>query len=557
VLFWSVLLRFGQRLGTLPIFPFTVVLLLALPVAVVGSAALDPSLEIWSHLWQTMLPELIRNTLLLLAGVGLGTFVIGVGLAWLIAAYRFPGRSVLEWLLVLPMAVPTYIQGFVYMATFDYAGPVQSLLRQWFGGSLWFPEIRSGAGAIVVMILVLYPYVYLLAKAGFREQSGSALEAARVLGYSHAVIFFRIVLPLARPSIVAGVALAIMEALADFATVRFFNFPTLSDGVIRIWHGMMDLRAASELAGLLACFALFILLLEQGMRRRSRYFQPGGKTPGIAPVRLAGWKGWAASLACSLVVTAAFFLPVSQLAHWGWQEAGRMGADAMFVYARLAVNSLLLAGLAAAFATAVALFLSSRTRIHSSKAARLLAKLATTGYAIPGAVMAVGILLPLSALDHTINNFLEAWFGITVGLIFTGTLVGLIYAYVARFLAVTYSSIDASMNKITSNITETAKILGRSNWRIMWRIHFPLVSTGVLAGAILVFVDVMKELPITIMLRPFGYDTLAVWVWQMAAESLWAGAALPALAIVLVGLLPVIILLRAETGKITAWSRED
>jgi iron(III) transport system permease protein len=211
-----------------------VVLLLVLPVAVVGFAILTPSLEAWSHLWQTILPELVRNTLLLLAGVGLGTFVIGTGLAWLMVAYRFPGQSVLEWLLILPMAVPTYVMGFVYMATFDFAGPVQSLLRQWFGEIAWFPEIRSGAGAIIVMTLVLYPYVYLLAKAGFREQSGNALEAARVLGYGPAAVFFRIVLPLARPSIAAGVALAVMEALADFATVRFFNFPTLSDGVIRI-----------------------------------------------------------------------------------------------------------------------------------------------------------------------------------------------------------------------------------------------------------------------------------------------------------------------------------
>jgi iron(III) transport system permease protein len=312
---------------------------------------------------------------------------------------------------------------------------------------------------------------------------------------------------------------------------------------------MMDLRAASELAGMLAFLALFIVLLEHGLRRRSRYYQPGGKTPGIARARLSGWRGWVATVVCLLVVAVAFILPISQLSYWGWQEMGRMQADVVPVYARLALNSLLLAGLAAAFTTVIGLFLSSHTRVNSSKAVRVMARLATTGYAIPGAVIAVGILIPLSALDHALNDFWVAWRGVTVGLIFTGSLVGLTYAYVTRFLAVSYSSVDASMEKITVNITQVARILRAGNWRIMWQIHLPLVVPGMLAGAILVFVDVMKELPITVMLRPFGYDTLAVWVWQMAAESLWAGASLPALAIVLVGLLPVIVLMYADTRK--------
>jgi len=546
------LIREGQRLGSLPLLPLFVVLLLLLPVAVVGLAVLTPSLEIWSHLWQTILPEMLRNTLLLVIGVGFGTFIIGTGLAWLMVAYRFPGQSVLEWLLILPMAVPTYVMGFVYMATFDFAGPVQSFLRQWFGEIGWFPEIRSGAGAIVVMTLVLYPYVYLLARAGFREQSGNTLDAARMLGHGSTTVFFRVVLPLARPSIAAGVALAVMEALADFATVRFFNFPTLSDGVIRIWHGMMDLRAASELAGMLAVFALFILLLEHNLRGRSRYYQVVGKTAGITRVRLSGWRGWMVTAVCLFIVAVAIVLPIGQLSYWGLQEIGKMQADVVPVYINLALNSLLLAGLAAIFATAVALFLSSRSRISRSKTTRGLTRLATIGYAIPGAVIGVGILLPLSALDHALNNFLEAWRGITVGLIFTGSLIGLTYAYVTRFLAVSYNSVDASMEKVTVNITQAARILGAGNWKVMRQIHLPLVAPGMMAGAILVFVDVMKELPITVILRPFGYDTLAIWVWQMAAESLWAGASLPALAIVLVGILPVIILMRADTrrGKI-------
>jgi iron(III) transport system permease protein len=490
-----------------------------------------------------------RNTLLLLAGVGAGTLVIGVSTAWLVTAYRFPGRSVLEWLLVLPMAVPAYVQGFVYMATFDFAGPVQTALRPFFNSMAWFPEIRSGTGAILVMTLVLYPYVYLLAKAGFREQSGVLLEAARVMGHGPTTVFLRVILPLARPSIAAGTALALMEALADFATVRFFNFPTLSDGVIRVWHGMMDLRAASELAGLLAMVALVILLLEHVLRGRTRYFQSGGKAPGIAPVTLPGWRGWLATSVCLLVIAVAFVLPVGQLLSWTLRELPNQPAGTLDVYAQLARNSIVLSVLAALFATVTALLLASGIRLTSSRATFMLARLATSGYAMPGAVVAVGIIVPLSAFDHALNNFLAAWRGNGVGLVLTGSVVGLVYAYVVRFLSVSFSSIDSSLEKVTPNVTAAARVLGAGPWRLLLRIHFPLVAPGMLAGAILVFVDVMKELPLTMMLRPFGHDTLAVWVWQMAAESVWGGASLPALVIVMAGLVPVFFLMRVDARK--------
>ena len=537
-------IKHRQGLRSLPVLPLFLALLIVLPVLVVASALLTPTWEVWLHLAQTLLPEMIKNTLALLAGVGAGTLFLGVSLAWLITAYRFPGRKLLELLLLLPMAVPTYVQGFVYMATFDIAGPVQTFLRRYFTELNWFPEVRSGGGAILVMTLVLYPYVYLLAKAAFREQSGSLIEAARVMGYGSVKIFFRIVLPLARPSIAAGVALAIMEALADFATVRFFNFPTLSDGVIRVWHGMMDLRAASELAGLLALAALTIVLLEHALRGRSRYYQTGGKTPGIAPVALDGWRGWLVAAGCLLVVAVAFLLPVTQLVAWTLRELPKLPAGTMTVYAQLIRNTLVLSLIAAFFVTIGALILASSIRLNGSRIGFIMAKLATSGYAIPGAVIAVGIIVPLSAFDHALNNLLEAWLGITPGLLLTGSIVGLTYAYIVRFMAISFNSIDSSLEKITPNITAAARILGAKPWRLTWKVHLPLVAPGMLAGAILVFVDVMKELPITVMLRPFGYDTLAVWVWQMAAESIWAGASLPALAIVLVGLLPVVFLTR-------------
>jgi iron(III) transport system permease protein len=369
------------------------------------------------------------------------------------------------------------------------------------------------------------------------------------MGHSPTAVFVRVILPLARPSIVVGVALAVMEALADFATVRFFNFPTLSDGVIRVWYGMMDLRAASELAGLLALVALTILLLEYALRGRARYFQAGGRAPGITPTALSGWRAWLATAACLLVVAVAFILPVGQLFSWTLKELPHQPAGTLAVYGQLARNSVTLSALAAFFATITALLLASGIRLTSSRAAFMLAKLATSGYAMPGAVIAVGIIVPLSFFDHTLNSFLTAWRGTGVGLVLTGSVVGLVYAYVVRFMAISYSSVDSSLEKITPNVTASARLLGAGTWRLLWRIHLPLVVPGMLAGAILVFVDVMKELPITLMLRPFGHDTLAVWVWQMAAESAWGGASLPALVIVLAGLAPVVFLMRVAARK--------
>ena len=533
----------------LPTIPLLIAGAMILPVAVVLSALLTPTHSVWEHLWATLLPEITRNTIVLLLGVGVGTLILGTGLAWLTVAYRFPGQGVFDWLLFLPLAVPTYVLGFVYMATFDFAGPVQSALRGWFGSGIWFPEIRSGGGAVLVMTLVLYPYVYLLARAAFQEQSGDTFEAARAMGHSRLESFFRLALPLARPSIAAGLTLALMEALTDFATVRFFNFPTLSEGVIRVWRGMMDLRAATELAGLLILFSLAVILLERRLRGRARYSQVASRSPGVGRVSLSGWKGWTAAGVCGLVLAVAFLLPVTQLALWGISEVAIQPPGALTMYARLAGNSLILSGLAAGVAMVLAMILAYGVRIGGGRLARFTARLATMGYAIPGAVIAVGILVPLSAFDHAVNDLVGSWWGVTPGLLLTGSLVALIYAYVVRFMAVAYNSVESSLDKVTPNITMVARTLGATFRSLLWRIQLPLIAPGLLAGATLVFVDVMKELPITMMLRPFGYDTLAIWVWQMAAESLWAGAALPALTIVAVGILPVILLMRIVTSS--------
>jgi iron(III) transport system permease protein len=517
-------------------------------VLIVASTLVAPTSTIWQHLWETLLPLMLANTVLLLVGVGVGTLVLGAGLAWLVTAYEFPGRSAFSWMLLLPMAMPAYIMGFVFMATFDAAGPVQGLLRAWMGGAGWFPEVRSPVGAIVVMTLVLYPYVYMLARAGYRGISASSLEAARILGHGPVSFFWRVAFPISRPAIAAGVVLALMEALADFATVRFFNFPTLADGVVRVWHGMMDLRAASELAGLLSLFALVAILIERSLRGRTRYHEAGGKSPGLSRIQLAGGWKWALTALCSLVVGVAFVMPTAQLISWALTEVVRLPTGAARVYLELAGHSLMLASIAAAVAVFLALILASGVRVLGQSTARFLATVATTGYAVPGPVFAVGILLTLTPLDHALNRVLESWAGFTVGLVLTGSLVGLTYGYVARFLAVAYQSTDAGLEKIRPNVTAAAKVLGAGPWRLLRQIHLPLAAPGLIVGAALVFVDVMKELPITVMLRPFGYDTLAIWVWQMAAESIWTGAALPALAIVAVGLVPVVLLTRAAQG---------
>jgi len=312
---------------------------------------------------------------------------------------------------------------------------------------------------------------------------------------------------------------------------------------------LMDLRAAGELAGLLAILALVAIMLEKSMRGQTRYHETGGRSPGLPRLQPAGGKKWILTALCALVVGIAFFMPFAQLVGWGVREVAHLPAGAGRVYVQLAGNSLMLSGLAAMISILLALILAGKARLGGGRAVRMLATVATIGYAVPGTVFAVGILLTLTPLDNAINRVMESWVGFTPGLVLTGSLVGLTYGYVARFLAVAYHSTEAGLEKIRPNITLAARVLGAGPWRVLGRIHLPLAAPGLIAGAALVFVDVMKELPITVMLRPFGYDTLATWVWQMATESLWTGAALPALAIVVVGLLPVALLARASGGR--------
>ncbi len=527
----------------IPIIPLAIAGMISLPLLLLAVTLLTPDLDLWAHLWATSLPPMLGNTFALMLGVGLGTLAIGTLLGWLVTMYDFPGRALFERTLLLPLAVPAFVMGFVFMSLFDYAGPVQTAWRALFGRGAAFPNIQSGGGAIVVMTLVLYPYVYLLARAAFREQGAATIEAGHTLGCGGWGAFWRIALPLARPSLAAGVALALMEAMTDFATVRFFSFPTISEGVVRLWEGRMDRVAATELASLLMVFALGLLLFERGLRGRARYHQQGGRGRRPERMPLRGVRRAAAVIVCASILFAAFILPVGQLVLWAIAEIqGHIPGTWETVYGQYVGSSFLLAGLAAICTVGLALLLAHSARAWRTPLVRGAVRFSTLGYALPGSVVAAGVLLTLSPIDHGVNQ----WLG--TGLLLTGSLVGLIYAYVVRFMAVAYQGVESSMIKVKPSMEEAARTLGAQPFRVLRRIQAPLVANGALAALILVFVDVMKELPATLLLRPFGMDTLGVWAYMLAAESFWQAASIPALTIVVIGLIPVAILMRTDAA---------
>jgi len=532
----------GRRRDPWPLAAGAIALVVAMPLVVVLWSLATPSVEIWLHLWRTYLLELVRNTLALLVGVGLGVFLLGTGLAWLVTMYRFPGRQLFEWLLILPMAVPAYVMGFVFLGLFDFTGPVQSGWRWMFGPKTWFPDIASYGGVVLVMTLVLYPYVYLLARTAFYEQSASTVEAARSLGVSEFGVFWKVVLPLARPSIAAGLALALMEVLADFGTVAIYGYSTFTVAIYRVWFGLFNRGAATELASMLLCFTFGLLLLERLVRRRARFSQTEGSVRAVSPRVLEGWPARMATGICSLIVGAAFVLPVAQLLVWTVSTLG--GAEVGARYLTLLLNTLTLAAVTAGIAVFAAIILAYGLRLSRSPSMTFLARFASMGYALPGSVIAVGVLIPLSFVDHTLDQFLRRTLGISSGLLLTGSMVGLVFAYLVRFLAISSQTLEAGLAKITPSMDMAARSLGTSTGGVLRRIHLPLLRGSLGCAAILVFVDVMKEMPATLLLRPFGYDTLAVQIWQLTSESFWEAAALPALTIVVGGMLPVLMLMR-------------
>lgn len=524
-------------------------LLLALPVLVIFASVLQNQTEVWLHLRQTVLADYVINSLLLAAGTGLGALLLGTSSAWLISQYQFVFRRPLEWLLLLPLAMPAYIIAYTYTGMLDFAGPVQALLREqfdWRYGDYWFPQIQSLTGAIIMLSLVLYPYVYMLARTAFAEQSASLFEASRTLGKSPRQHFWQVALPLARPAILTGTALAMMEAFADYGTVQYFGIATFTTGIFRTWFGMGNQVAAAQLAAMLTSFVLMLLLLERWSRRKIRYYHQGQRST-VTPRRpLTAAKQMAVLLWCALPVVLGFIIPVIQLGHWASQRFA-VTFDAQF--GALVWNSFRLAAMAAVISVLLAILFAYAKRLRRDPLVQLPVKVASLGYAVPGTVIAIGVMWPLAQLDGRIDLLAEQWFGVRTGLLFSGTLFALLLAYTVRFLAVSLHSVESGLERIKPSMDNAARSLGYTPLQALKRVHVPLLRGSVLTALLLVFVDVLKELPATLVLRPFNFNTLAVRTYELASDERLADAALPALAIVLVSLLPVILLARSAVLK--------
>ena len=524
---------------------FAIAGMVAAPILIVMLSWFSPAGDIWRHLVQTVLGELLRNTVVLMIGVGFGVFVLGAGLAWLIAMCEFPGRRFFEWALMLPLAMPAYVLAFVAVAMLDFSGPLQTAIRAIFGGEVWFPPIRSAGGIVAVMILAFYPYVYMLARAAFLAQGRRMLETGRVFGLTPWAAFLRVALPMARPALAAGVALALMETLADFGAVSIFNYDTFTTAIYKSWQGLFSLPAAAQLASLLLLFVALGLFGERQLRGRARYHVTA-RTGHEERYRLAGGRALAASMICILVLSLAFLIPLGQLLVWVWSTAAE---DFDSRYLNFFINTVLL-GAAAALVTAFcALLLAYTYRLKPDRLVRGAVRFATLGYALPGSVLAVGIMVSFVWFDQWIIEALRSGLGISVGPVLTGTLAALLLAYGVRFMAVAHGPIDSSFERIRPTLWQAARSLGASNWEILWRVSLPLLRTGLMSAGLLVFVEVMKEMPATLLLRPFGWDTLAIRVFEMTSEGQWDRAALPAVTLILTGLIPVVLLVRRSSTK--------
>lgn len=525
---------------------FAVALLVLLPLSVLLFSWHEVDRQIWAHLWQTQLPRLIGNTLMLVLGVGIGVTVLGVSLAWLTSLCEFPGRRWLDWALMLPFAIPAYVLAFVFVGLLDFAGPVQTLLRDWFGAGLRLPRVRSTGGVIIVLVLVFYPYVYLLARNAFLAQGKGLMEAARVLGQSPWQAFWRVALPMARPAIGAGLALAIMETLADFGAVSVFNFDTFTTAIYKTWYSFYSLTSATQLASLLL---LAVMLVLYGERRARGAVRPANERPRVkALYHLKGGQALAASVWCGLVFACGFVIPVLQLLVWFWQR-GRFDLDER--YTALILHTVYLGGMAALITVTVALLLAFARRMAPTRLMRSTVSLANLGYALPGSMLAVAIMLAFSFLDRELVIPLSSWLGGAGKPILLGSLSALLLAYLIRFIAVAYGPLENSLARIRPSLPEASRSLGVGGIGLFFRVYLPLLLPGAMSAALLVFVDVLKEMPATLLMRPFGWGTLSVRVFEMTSEGEWARAALPALTLVLVGLLPVILLIRRSARRIS------
>jgi iron(III) transport system permease protein len=518
-----------------------VAILVVAPVAMLAGSVFRPNTEVWREQWRTRLPGQIVSSLVLTGGVVAVSVIVGVGLAWLVGAHDFPGRRVLSWALVLPLAMPSYILGFVTTAVFGVAGPIQIWWRDQFGRDAWFPEIRSMPGAIAAFSLTLYPYVYLLARAALRDQASAAYLVARTLGASRGEAARRVVVPMLRPAIAAGAAIVAMETLTDFGTVQYFNVETVTVGVLRIWRGTYDRDAASELATVVLLFAVMAIGLERVLRGRARYGASAGREAGLDRPRLRGWRGAAATATATAVIVIAFIAPVWRLVTWAIDEQrGPRGTPMVSRYVEFLGHSLVLTSVTVAICVTVAIIVANARRFSQARVVGYANRVSIVGYAVPGPVVAMGVVLALVAVD----DFLERGGLGLPGFAATGSFIALAYAYSIRFLAPACVAVESGLTQVPVEVTASARSLGAPPRSVLCRIHLPLTGTSVLAAAVLVGVDALKELPIAYLLRPVGFDTLPVWVYDLASESRFEQAALPALTIIAVALVPVAILSR-------------
>ena len=536
--------RVQRPLGPLGWASILLAVVLAAPIIVVVGHVFLPSQGTWSHLASTVLPEYVGTTVIVLVGVAIGVNAIGIFAAWFVAWFRFPGRGFLEWALILPLAMPAYVMAYAYTDFLQFAGPVQSGLREltgWQAREYWFPDVRSTWGAIAMFTLVLYPYVYLIARAAFLEQSMSLIEAGRQMGRGVWGTFFSVGLPLARPAIAAGTSLALMETLADFGTVSYFAVNTFTAGIYRAWYSMGDQVAAAQLAALLLVFVAVLVFVERWNRGRARYYNVASQ-PMNRPHVLSGWRAWVVVVLCIIPPVLGFLLPAGILGQVVWTETEPLLTARFY---RLIGNSLFLAGVTAVAAVALAAVLAYSARVVKRSEVGLANRIAGLGYAVPGAVIAVGILVPVTRLDNLIANWAEAQFGIKLGLLLTGSIAALVYAYLVRFLAVALQTVEAGLTKVRPSMEDAARVLGLTPAQTLARVHIPILRGTLLTAGLMVFVDVMKELPATFAMRPFNFDTLAVQAYNMAKDERLPEAAAASLVIVAVGLIPLIVLSRA------------
>lgn len=519
--------------------------LLVLPILAIFYTAVGPSDELFAHLLATVMPSYIVNTITLTLGVMLLSLLLGIPSAWLMAMCKLPSEKWLQWALVLPLAMPGYIIGYIFTDWFDYAGPVQILLRDitgWGAGEYWFPDIRTVPGAIFVLSLVLYPYVYLLCRAAFMEQNVSLLQSARLLKCSPWESFWRISMPLARPSIAVALSLVAMETIGDFGTVSYFAVNTLTTAVYDTWLGYSNLNAAAKISALMLVIVILLLSAERYSRRRQKLFQAQFNSHDDFRYQLHGWKKWVALCWCWGLVAVAFLFPLLQLLDYSltyftqsWTEEFR----------RFALNSLQVSLSAAIVAVLVALVVNFNYRLHSQRSSLVWMRMSSLGYAVPGTVLAIGVMVPVLSLDHLVNDLAKQFAWGRPGLIFSGSMFAMIFAMVVRFAAVAIGSIESHLNKVAPSLDMAARTMGCNANRMLWRVHFPLIKRGMLIAGLLVFIESMKELNAALLLRPFNFETLATYVYSYASDERLEIAAMPAVLLVLVGLIPLVIVNRS------------